>query len=58
VTKIEQEKKDEAWLIAKNFLQNQRNETIQIMTDQKVLVEWLPGLLLEDVVPWLYNRVS
>ena len=28
------------------------------MKDEKVLVERLPGLLLEEVVPWLYNRVN
>ena len=56
--KIEQDKKYESRLIAKQFLNSQRDENIQRMQDEGVLVERLPGLLVEEVVPWLYDRVQ
>ena len=56
--KIEQDKKHESRLIAKQFLNSQRDENIQWMQDEGVLVERLPGLLVEEVVPWLYDRVQ
>ena len=53
----EQDKKNESRLIAKQFLSNTWDENMQWLQDEGVLTERLPGLLVEEVVPWLYDWV-